>query len=210
MGCSHAGDLEIELPERRCREVRRHRVSLAPDPGRRPTARGVRHEDAVCQRGQSLGDGNAEVEGRLVARVVVARVPGRRALRLVDDEGTVVRRHPTLDRVVRIGHDGRRAGVVDRDGERRSRANPRPRRHGQLLPAIARERRGSAVNEQPRDREPSQVEVEARKILRRPGADHGRRPQLVRRRRVVERQTIVLNVVAAVPGVREHRVAKPR
>ena len=202
--------VQVELPERRRREVRRHRVSLPPDPGRLPAARRVGDEDAVCQRGQPRGDGNAEVEGRLVARVVVARVPGRRALRLVDDERAVVRRHPALDRVVRVGHDGRRAGVVDRDGEGRSRKNPCPRRHRQLLLAIAREGCGSAVDEQPRDREPAQVEVEARKILRRPGADHGRRRQLVRRRRVVERQTIVLNVVAAVAGVREHRVSEPR
>ena len=202
--------VQVELPERRGREVGRHRVGLPPDPGRLAAARRVGDEDAVRQRGQARGDGDAEVERRLVARVVVARVPGRRALRLVDDERAVVRRHPALDRVVRVGDDGRRAGVVDRDGEARSRADPRLRRHGQLLPAVARERRGSAVDEQPRDREPAQVEVEARQVLGRPGADHRRRRQLVRRRRVVERQIVVLDVVAAVPGVREHRVAEPR
>ena len=200
-------DRQVEPAERRRREVGRHRVGLLPDPGRPAGARRRRDEDAVRQRRQALRHGDGEVERRLVARVVVARIPAGRALRLVDDEGAVVGGDPALDRLVRVDDHLRDAAVVDGDAEGRAAPDPGLRRDHELL-AVARKRGGDAVHRQLRDLEAAQVEIEAGEILRRRRGDDGLAVEHVGARVVRELEVVVGDVVAAVARVREERIAE--
>ena len=142
-GCA---DGQVEAAEGRGREVRRHRVALAPHPRAPPAGRRVRDEHAVGHHGQAVGNRDPERIGRLVAWVVVRRVPRRRALRLVDDEGAVRRRHPSFDRPVGISDHAGSAGVVDDHRERAALLQACARRDHELL-AVARERRCAAVDQ---------------------------------------------------------------
>ena len=200
-------DREVEAAECRGREVRRHRDALAPDPGAPSAGRRVRYEHAVGHHGEAVRHGDAEGVGRLVARVVVRRVPRRRALRLVDDEGAVRGRYPALDRPVRIRHHRRRPRVVDRDGQRLACLDPGGRRDDELL-AVPRERSRASVHEQPGDVEAAEVEVEAGQVLGRGRSDDRGPAQQVLRRLVVEGQVVVADVVPAVPREREERIAE--
>ena len=58
--------------------------------------------------------------------------------------------------------------------------------------------------------EVAEVEIEALEAVRRLGDDRRRPDEPIGRRVVVELQRVLLDVVAAVPGEREERVAEPR
>ena len=200
---------EVEAAQGRGGQIRRHRQALAPHKGRLAARRGLRHEHAVGHHRQPLGDGDPEGVGRLVLGVVVDRIPPRRPLRLPDHKGPVVGRHPALDRPIGVGDHRRHAGVVHHDRERLAGRQARRRGDHQLLP-VSGERRRLPVDQQPRDLEATQVQIESRQVLGGGGADGRRAVQVVGCRIVAEPQRVVGDVVAAVAGQREERVAEPR
>src|SRR5690606_8948114 len=82
---------EPELAEGGGGQVGDHRVGLAP--GERGAAAGggfAAQQLAVGQRGHPARDGDLEVEGGLVGRVVVGGEPGAGAVRLRGDERAVL------------------------------------------------------------------------------------------------------------------------
>ena len=167
------------------------------------------HEQAVGHRRPPLRHRDLVVVGRLVLRRVVDRVPARRALRLVDDERAVVGRDPAVLGLVRIDDRVRMAVVVDGDDEGPPAPDPGRGRDDQLL-AVAPERRPRAVDRHAADVQPAQVEIEAREVLGRAGGDHRARRERVVARLEVEPQGVVADVVAAVAGEREERIAGAR
>ena len=180
-----------------------------PHPGRAPSVGEVRDEHAVAQRRDAVGNRDGHVEGGLVLRVVVGREPSRRPLRLAHDEGAVGGRDPALDRLVGVGDDFGHARVAHDHGEVAALPQRRARGDDQLL-ARAPEGRRAPVHQQEADVEAAQVEVEARQGLRGARRDDRRAVELARGPVVVERQAVVGDVVAAVAGKPEERIAEPR
>jgi hypothetical protein len=190
-------------------EVGGHRVALVPDPGRASAVGEAPREDAVAHGGDAVGHRDGLVEGRLVPRVVVGGEPARRPLRLTHDEGAVGGRDPALDRLVGVGDDRWHARVAHDHGEVAALPQPVARRDDQLLARAPVGGRAS-VDQQQADVEAAQVEIEARQGLRGARGDDGRAVEPAARAVVVQGQAIVGDVVAAVAGELEERIAEPR
>ena len=161
-------------------------------------------EDAVGDGLEPFRHRDLEGVGRLVARVVVDRIPGRGDVRLADDERPVVR----VDEACSLDRLGD-AAVADDDRELPVLADAVLRRDRELL-AVAAPRRATPVDLDAVHGEAEQVEVEARQALRRLGADLRGSLEHVGRRVVLHVEVVVADVVASVPVQREVRIAGPR
>ena len=190
-------------------EVGGHLLRLVPDKGALAVGGDLRDQPAVGDHALARRDRGPDRPGRLVARVVRQRHPGRGHVGLVAHERAVF---GVQEAVGRAEHD-RRAddrlrdpAVVDRHVEGRALPQAVERRDLQLL-AVAVEGGGIVVHAHRADLELLQVEVQARQVLggARPD-DHGA-VQPVGRRVVGEAQVVVPDVVAAVAFQREVGVA---
>ena len=191
------------------RQVGRHRIALAPQPGGLAVARVAAGEGAVGHHRPALGHGDGEVVGGLVEGRVVDRVPAGRALRLVYHERPVLGGHPALDRPVGIGDRLDDALVADRHEEGPALAQLVLGADDQLVVPLTRISGAPRVDGDLRDlQERTQVEVEALQVLCGP-SEHERAPREHLRGGVIgDLQPVVTHVVAAVAGELEERVAR--
>jgi hypothetical protein len=147
--------------DRELDQLGRHRLAHQVDEVRAPAVRPRRDLHAVADRGLAGRDVEADVERRLVARVIVGRqevvreirLPGRRRARAVDEER---RGH----RVIAVGL--RRHRGVARRHEERVAPPDRPARRDHDVLADAPERRRPPVDGHAADALAREVEVEAR------------------------------------------------
>ena len=153
--------------------------------------------------------GDPERVARLVARMLVGRVPGRCAVRLARDQRAVVGRHPAVLVAERALPDRARLAVVGDDGDERPAAAQARARDDRQLAALAPPRRRARADLDRPHRQAMEVEVEARQVLRRLGRDRRDALQHARLGRVGDVQAVVGDVVAAVAVLREVRVADP-
>ena len=136
--------------------------------------------------------------------MVVHRIPARCDVRLADDERSVVRVQEAgaLERL-------RNAAVADDDGEVAPFGQAALRRDGELAAFTAPER-AAPVHDDGVDRQPDEIEVEARQVLGRGGTKLGLALEEIRRRVVLHLEVVVADVVAAVPVKRKIRIAGAR
>ena len=165
-------------------------------------------ERPVGDRLQPARDRDPERVRGLVARVVIAGKPGRRALRLAGDEGAVVGPNPAILEAVGIA-DEAGAAVIAHDGhEPPALRQPCPRPDDQLLGVAAMSRAG-AVDVDRADRRAAIVEIEGAQVRARGRRDPGPSGEQVVARLVLEPQVVVVDLVAAVAGLGEDGVAEP-
>ena len=133
---------EIELPDRRRREVGRHRLLGVPDPCGPSVPRAAALERAVGDRLEARGHGDPERVGGLVERVVVHRVPRRGDVGLAGDERPVVGVDEAGEAELRVADRLGHAVVRDAGGEPGVLAQPALRGDGQLAAVAAPRRPG--------------------------------------------------------------------
>ena len=195
--------VELELAHGSRRQVRGHRLLRLPAPGGPAVPRPGAVEHAVGDCLEPLRHRDLEGVGRLVARVVVDRVPRRGHVRLADDERAVVR----VDEACALDGLGD-AAVADDDLELAVLADAVRRGDRQLM-VVAAPRCVATVHLHAVHREADEVEVELREALRRLRADRRLAAEDVRVGVVLHLQEVVPNVVAAVSVEGEVRVPRP-
>ncbi len=137
---------------------------------------------------------------------MVAGEPRHRPRRLAQRERPVRGAQPALLGAVRVGDGLGRPGVADGHAERLVLAEILARPDGELLPGAVPARRLAADGDLA-DVQADQVEGEGGQVLGRPRGECGRAGEVVGVRVVGETQAVVGDVVAAVAGLREVRVA---
>ena len=230
------GGAQLVVADRGRGEVAGLGVGGVPEPGG-PAVRGDRvlGREPVGDRHLALGDGDLESVGRLVGLVIADRVPGHRALGLTHDHGAVAHGHPTVERAFDVLGPGGLAGVRDDDLGRLARLQLRSGLDRQLPHAGSvvldvpvrraldcgawRGRRhlegGHAIDRDRLHVHAAQVEVEAVQVLRGHEVDRRDAAELADERRgggrrwcVGEVEAVVLDVIPAVAGEREVRIAR--
>ncbi len=200
--------VDLEPARGHGRQVARHRLALGPAPGRPAPAAVAADEGAVRDRLEAARNGDRERVGRLVGRVVVAGEPGRRALRLGDHDRPVAGREPSRPRAVRVAHRPRSAPIADHGAELRAGGDPARRGDDELL---ARALVGGLrpVDADRGDPRSAVIEVERAQVLRGDGDDSSPRPDPVGARSKAQLEVVLGDVVTAVAGVGEERIADP-
>jgi hypothetical protein len=165
-------------------------------------------EGAVRDPLESLRNRDRDVEGRLVEKRVVARVPGDRPARLVHGERPVVGFEPALLRAVRIGDRAGAARVGDLDDKRGAECDRR-RRGDDELAAVALVGGLHAVHPNRAHLRTCVVQVEGAQVLARSRVEARLGDQLAVARVVAQVEVVVIDRVAAVAGVGEEAVAEP-
>ena len=175
---------DVVLAHRELDQLGRHRLALEVDEVRAPAIGPLRELDAVGDRGLAGRHVEADVEARLVARVVVGRQEQVRPVRLgrcrragrVEEE----RGGGESSELATVGAATKCETVTRNGAPLLQRA---PRRDHEFL-AVARERGRLPVDADAADAVAGEVEVEAAQVLRRPGQDRDRAVNRLRRRAV--------------------------
>ena len=200
------GAADVEAADREGGEVAGHRLAAVPHERRTAPRRPLAAQLPVGDGPQPLRHGHREVVGRLVGGVVVAGEPRHRPRRLAQREHPVRGAQPALLGAVRVGDGLGRSGVADGHAERVVPVDVVVRPDGEFLsgavPAGGRAADGDLL-----DVHAEQIEVERGEVLGRPGGEGGGAGEVVGVGVVGEAQAVVGDVVAAVAGLREVRVA---
>ncbi|CAH0323143.1 hypothetical protein SRABI128_04988 [Microbacterium sp. Bi128] len=202
----------------RRRQIAGHRVRGLPRP-RGPSRLRRRPADGQAVRHGRLPRRHRDAEriGRLVFRVVIHGVPGRRTLGLIDDHRTVSGCDPTVERSGGVERPAGDSAVLDHDRRRLSGLQLRPQPDREFPDPVRVVLHlgplgGLAVDPDRRDAEAAQVEVERLQVLLRTEGDSRDPAEAACEHRgigwwrIAEGEVVVQDVVAAVAGEREIRV----
>ena len=192
--------LGLEPPGGEEGEVGRHRPVHPPAPGVPAAGGGGGDQVAVADRLLARRDRDGDVEGGLVARVVVGGEPPGRDLRLVGGERLGLGGDPGHD--APAAHVLGRAVVVHRDGEHGAGPDRAGGCHHELV-AVGLGRADRGPVDPDRVDGQHQVEVEPRQVLRRARGERRRAGQRPGGQGVAHVDGVVPHVVAAVAVDRE-------